>query len=100
MNYARTNAECSILAVNTFVQDASHHNPLIRALALRSMSSIRVVDTNTDIIPNGVVTASSSGTDLCGGAVRQACVELQQRLSPYREDESETLATVHHLSTL
>ena len=64
------------------------------------MSSIRVVDTNTDIIPNGVVTASSSGTDLCGGAVRQACVELQQRLSPYREDESETLATVHHLSTL
>lgn len=42
MNYAKTNQDNAILAVNTFHQDASDSNPLIRALAIRTMGMIRV----------------------------------------------------------
>lgn len=42
MNYAKTNPELCILAVNTFVQDTEDPNPLIRALAIRTMGCIRV----------------------------------------------------------
>ncbi|ANZ74736.1 BA75_01067T0 [Komagataella pastoris] len=42
MNYAKTNPELSILAVNTFVKDSEDPNPLIRALSIRTMGCIRV----------------------------------------------------------
>ena len=42
MNYAKTHPELCILAVNTFVQDTEDPNPLIRALAIRTMGCIRV----------------------------------------------------------
>jgi len=42
MNYAKTNPELAILAVNTFVKDCDDPNPLIRALAIRTMGCIRV----------------------------------------------------------
>ncbi|KAK6892487.1 AP-1 complex subunit beta-1 [Candida tropicalis] len=42
MNYAKSNPELCILAVNTFVQDTEDPNPLIRALAIRTMGCIRV----------------------------------------------------------
>eukprot|EP01125_Pyxidicula_operculata_P001225 TRINITY_DN11155_c0_g1_i1.p1 TRINITY_DN11155_c0_g1~~TRINITY_DN11155_c0_g1_i1.p1 ORF type:complete len:876 (-),score=234.91 TRINITY_DN11155_c0_g1_i1:110-2737(-) len=42
MNYAKNNAENAILAVNTFHQDCSDTNPLIRALAIRTMGCLRV----------------------------------------------------------
>lgn len=42
MNYAKTNPDLAILAVNTFVKDAADRNPLIRALAVRTMGCIRV----------------------------------------------------------
>ncbi|RPA79159.1 Adaptor protein complex beta subunit [Ascobolus immersus RN42] len=42
MNYAKTHPELCILAVNTFLQDAEDPNPLIRALAIRTMGCIRV----------------------------------------------------------
>ncbi|KAG7880324.1 hypothetical protein KL935_002784 [Ogataea polymorpha] len=42
MNYAKTNPELCILAVNTFVQDTEDPNPLVRALAIRTMGCIRV----------------------------------------------------------
>jgi len=41
MNYAKTQPELVILAVNTFVKDAADSNPLIRALAIRTMSTLR-----------------------------------------------------------
>ena len=40
--YAKTQPDLAILAVNTFVKDASDYNPLIRALAVRTMSGIRL----------------------------------------------------------
>jgi xanthine dehydrogenase large subunit len=43
---------------------------------------IRVMRTSTEKIPNTSATAASSGTDLNGGAVRNACRELVGRLRP------------------
>lgn len=42
MNYAKSHPELCILAVNTFVQDSADPNPLVRALAIRTMGCIRV----------------------------------------------------------
>eukprot|EP00536_Pseudo-nitzschia_multiseries_P008364 jgi/Psemu1/66488/estExt_Genemark1.C_2110019 len=42
INYAKTQPELTLLAVNTFVKDSSDNNPLIRALAVRTMGCIRV----------------------------------------------------------
>jgi len=42
MNYAKTQPDLAILSVNAFVHDAQHPNPLIRALAVRTMGCIRV----------------------------------------------------------
>jgi len=42
MNYAKAQPELAILAINTFRKDASDGNPLIRALAVRTMGCIRL----------------------------------------------------------
>lgn len=42
MNYAKSQPELVILAVNTFVKDSDDVNPLIRALAIRTMGCLRV----------------------------------------------------------
>eukprot|EP01114_Cavostelium_apophysatum_P004384 TRINITY_DN1460_c0_g1_i1.p1 TRINITY_DN1460_c0_g1~~TRINITY_DN1460_c0_g1_i1.p1 ORF type:complete len:890 (+),score=280.85 TRINITY_DN1460_c0_g1_i1:39-2708(+) len=42
INHAKMQPERAILAVNTFQRDASDPNPLIRALAIRTMGCIRV----------------------------------------------------------
>ncbi|KAI7825262.1 Clathrin/coatomer adaptor, adaptin-like protein [Gamsiella multidivaricata] len=42
MNYAKSNPDLVILCVNTFVKDTDHVNPLMRALAIRTMGCIRV----------------------------------------------------------
>lgn len=42
MNYAKLHPELCILAVNTFVQDTEDPNPLVKALAIRTMGCIRV----------------------------------------------------------
>ena len=42
LNYAKAQPELAILAVNTFRKDASDPNPLIRALAVRTMGCIKL----------------------------------------------------------
>eukprot|EP00127_Corallochytrium_limacisporum_P002893 Clim_evm72s142 gene=Clim_evmTU72s142 len=42
MNYAKSQPDLAILAVNSFVKDCMDPNPLIRALAVRTMGCIRV----------------------------------------------------------
>merc|ERR1719199_1588523 len=42
LNYAKAQPELAILAINTFRKDASDGNPLIRALAVRTMGCIRL----------------------------------------------------------
>ncbi|KAL1657465.1 adaptin N terminal region-domain-containing protein, partial [Schizophyllum commune] len=41
LNYAKTQPELIILAVNTFVKDTDDPNPLVRALAIRTMGCLR-----------------------------------------------------------
>jgi len=42
MNYAKSQPDMAIMAVNTFVKDCEDPNPLLRALAVRTMGCIRV----------------------------------------------------------
>ena len=42
INYATREPEQAIMAVNTFIQDSQHENPLVRAMAIRTMSRIRI----------------------------------------------------------
>lgn len=42
MNYAKSQPELVLLAVNTFCKDTEDPSPLIRALALRTMACIRI----------------------------------------------------------
>jgi xanthine dehydrogenase large subunit len=44
-------------------------------------SRVRVMSTRTDKVPNTSATAASSGTDLNGAAVQDACVEIKARLA-------------------
>lgn len=45
-------------------------------------ASVRVMQTRTDKVPNTSATAASSGADLNGAAVRNACLEIRGRLEP------------------
>ena len=42
MNYAKIQPRTTLLVVNAFVMDCDHPNPLVRALAIRTMGCIRV----------------------------------------------------------
>lgn len=42
INYAKTNPEMTMMAANAFVKDTRNPNPMLRALALRTMGAIRV----------------------------------------------------------
>lgn len=58
----------------------------ILGIAMRELglpaASIRLMHTRTDKIPNTSATAASSGSDLNGMAVADACRQLRQRLAP------------------
>ncbi|GGJ70796.1 xanthine dehydrogenase molybdopterin binding subunit [Deinococcus aquiradiocola] len=45
------------------------------------MSAVRLAPTRTDKVPNTSATAASSGADLNGGAVRDACLQIRSRLA-------------------
>ncbi|MCP5533688.1 MAG: xanthine dehydrogenase molybdopterin binding subunit [Akkermansiaceae bacterium] len=58
----------------------------ILGVAMRELGlpkeSIRLMHTRTDKVPNTSATAASSGSDLNGMAVADACAQLRARLSP------------------
>lgn len=58
----------------------------ILAVAMRELGlpadAIRLMHTRTDKVPNTSATAASSGSDLNGMAVADACQQLRRRLSP------------------
>ena len=55
------------------------HGVAMRELGLPA-ERVRVMPTATDKVPNTSATAASSGADLNGAAVRNACVTLRERL--------------------
>jgi xanthine dehydrogenase molybdopterin binding subunit/xanthine dehydrogenase small subunit len=58
----------------------------ILGVAMRELglpaARIRMMQTATDKVPNTSATAASSGADLNGAAVRNACIALRERLVP------------------
>ena len=46
-----------------------------------SIAHVRMMSTRTDKVPNSSATAASSGTDLNGAAVADACVQIKTRLA-------------------
>jgi xanthine dehydrogenase molybdopterin binding subunit/xanthine dehydrogenase small subunit len=58
----------------------------VMGVAMRELglpaSSVRMMQTVTDKVPNTSATAASSGADLNGAAVRNACITLRERLLP------------------
>src|SRR5208283_521643 len=58
----------------------------IHGIAMRELGlpadRVRVMPTATDKVPNTSATAASSGADLNGAAVRNACLALRERLLP------------------
>ncbi len=58
----------------------------MRAVAMRELGlpaeAVRVMKTRTDKVPNTSATAASSGADLNGQAVKNACETLRERLAP------------------
>ena len=67
MNYAKSQPDMAIMAVNTFVKDCEDPNPLIRALAVRTMGCIRV-DKITEYlcqpVTQGLVVTTTISQDL------------------------------------
>ena len=61
-------------------------NTKIQGVVMRELgllpSQIRLMTTTTDKIPNTSATAASSGADLNGAAVANACMILRKRLTP------------------
>lgn len=49
------------------------------------MDMIQIAQTSTAMMPNATATAASSGSDLFGGAVNDACTKLRRRLEAYLE---------------
>ena len=73
----------------------------ILGIAMRELGlpreRIRMMPTATDKVPNTSATAASSGSDLNGAAVRNACEQLRERLIPhairiFRERFNKTVA--------
>jgi xanthine dehydrogenase molybdopterin binding subunit/xanthine dehydrogenase small subunit len=62
----------------------------ILGIAMRELGlpadRIRVMKTQTDKVPNASPTAASSGSDLNGAAVKDACEALRARLAPVAAD--------------
>ena len=51
------------------------------------LSIVRLAPTRTDKVPNTSATAASSGADLNGGAVKNACEQIQARLAEVAAEE-------------
>lgn len=54
------------------------------------VASIDVTSTRTDKVPNTSPTAASSGTDINGKAVQNACITIKQRLAEFWADKNDS----------
>ena len=48
------------------------------------MNSVFIAETATDKVPNASPTAASASSDMYGGAIADACAQLNDRLAPYK----------------
>lgn len=83
-------ADASVLVYHGGVEMGQGVNTKIAQLAANTLGiplhMVRVGGNNTDTIPNAPATAASTGFDLNGGAVEQACRVLRKRLEDLCRD--------------
>lgn len=68
-NYAETNGDLTLLAINTLQKDCRDQDPTIRGLALRSLCGLRLPDMLEYIEP-----AATNGLRDANGYVRKAAI--------------------------
>lgn len=61
-----------------------------------SIEKVRLIATDTSRVPNTSATAASSGADLNGKAVQNACIKIRERLSQLAAEISQTEASTVH----
>ncbi|KAK3612165.1 hypothetical protein CHS0354_016550 [Potamilus streckersoni] len=49
------------------------------------MEKIFINETSTQTVPNAMGTGGSTGADICGPAVIDACIKLNERLAPFKD---------------
>ena len=85
--YAKSNPELATLCINTMTKDCKDHDPLVRGLALRSLSSLKLVSMVEYIIP-----ALKAGLSDTSGYVRRnailAVLKLYHLKADYVRDEN------------
>ncbi len=52
------------------------------------LDAVFIAETATDKVPNASPTAASASSDMYGGAVTDACRQINERLEPYRKDKA------------
>ena len=57
-----------------------------RALGIQH-EKIHIAETSTDKVPNTSPTAASSGSDINGAAVLDACTKINKRIQPYKDKD-------------
>ena len=95
INYAKSQPELTLLAVNTFVKDANDANPLIRALAVRTMGCIRV-DRITEYLCEPLSRALRD-EDPYVRKTAAVCVAKLYDIAPQLVEERGFILTVHDL---
>jgi len=95
INYAKSQPELTLLAVNTFVKDANDPNPLIRALAVRTMGCIRV-DRITEYLCEPLARALRD-EDPYVRKTAAVCVAKLYDIAPLLVEEKGFLESLHDL---
>lgn len=95
INYAKSQPELTLLAVNTFVKDANDANPLIRALAVRTMGCIRV-DRITEYLCEPLSRALRD-EDPYVRKTAAVCVAKLYDIAPQLVEDRGFITTVHDL---
>ena len=52
------------------------------------LDAVFIAETATDKVPNASPTAASASSDMYGGAVMDACRQINERLEPYRKEKA------------
>jgi len=94
-NYAATNAELTLLVINTLQKDCRDDDPMIRGLALRSLCSLRL----TSIIEYVMVPLKSSLSDTSAYVRKTGIMGILKvyHLSPERVRESDLIDTMYNM---
>jgi len=94
-NYAATNPDLSLLAINTLQKDCRDEDPMTRGLALRSFTSLRL-DSVTEYLPPVVVAGLKDASPYVRKTAVMACVKLH-RLQPDTLVQHDVVNTLYNM---